>query len=272
MPRYLGPVCICVRGSVIDLHGGPRGLKRDWLEERVVTRMATDANDQQAESVPVGAQVNPDIVGENLRSPDRVVFLSDGVFAIVMTLLVLEIKVPHDLSHDSFRHALAELRPTLVAWIISFLITAMFWVAHRDIFARVRFVNRDLVWLNLLFLLPAALLPFAASLLGEYPDNRVALQLYGIIALAVSVMRLVMYWYVVRRPKLLWPQSSERRFEEGLLLSALPIWIYLAAIGIAFASPTASIVLLFSVPVIYFAAVTIARERGGTTSEADEFS
>jgi TMEM175 potassium channel family protein len=234
--------------------------------------MASDANDKRAESVAVGAQETPDMVGENLRSPDRVVFLSDGVFAIVLTILVLEIKVPHDLSHDSFRHALAELRPTLVAWIISFLITAMFWVAHRDIFARVRFVNRDLVWLNLLFLLPAALLPFAASLMGEYPDDRVALQLYGIVAVAVSVMRFAMYWYVVRRPKLLWPQSGKRRLEEGFLLSALPVWIYLIAIGVAFASTTASIVLLFSVPVIYFLAVTIARDRGGSTSEADEFS
>jgi uncharacterized membrane protein len=235
--------------------------------------MAADANDKRAESVAVGAQVTPDIVGENLRSPDRVVFLSDGVFAIVLTLLVLEIKVPHDLSHDSFRHALAELRPTLVAWIISFLITAMFWVAHRDIFARVRFVNRDLVWLNLLFLLPAALLPFAASLMGEYPDDRVALQLYGIVAVAVSVMRFAMYWYVVRRPKLLWPpQSGKQRLEEGFLLSALPVWIYLIAIGVAFASTTASIALFFSVPVIYFLAVTIARDRWGSTSEADEFS
>jgi TMEM175 potassium channel family protein len=234
--------------------------------------MDKDANDEQAESVAAGVQVNPDIVGENLRSPDRVVFLSDGVFAIVLTILVLEIKVPHDLSQDSFRHALAELRPTLVAWIISFLITAMFWVAHRDIFARVRFVNRDLVWLNLLFLLPAALLPFAASLLGEYPDNRVALQLYGIVAVAVSVMRFTMYWYVVRRPKLLWPQRGKRRLEEGFLLSALPVWIYLIAIAVAFASTTASIVLLFSVPVIYFLAVTIARDRSGSTNEADEFS
>jgi TMEM175 potassium channel family protein len=235
-------------------------------------KMARHLNDEASESVAAGGQGRPDIVGERLRSPDRVVFLSDGVFAIVMTILVLEIKVPHDLSHESFRRALEELRPTLVAWIISFLITGMFWVAHRDIFARVRSVNRDLVWLNLLFLLPTALLPFAASLLGEYPDDRVALQLYGIVAIAVSVMRLVVYWYVVRHPKLLWPQSSERRLEEGFLLAALPIGIYLIAVGIAFASPTASILLLFSVPVIYFLAVTIARERGGSTSEADEFS
>jgi TMEM175 potassium channel family protein len=234
--------------------------------------MAADSSDKPSESVTAGDQGGSNIVGENLRNPDRVVFLSDGVFAIVLTILVLEIKVPHDLSHDSFQHALEQLRPTLVAWIISFLITGMFWVAHRDIFARVRFVNRDLVWLNLLYLLPAALIPFAASLLGEYPDARIALQLYGIVAVAASVMRLVMYWYVVRRPRLLWPRSNNERLEEGFLLATLPIGIYLIAIAVAFASTTASIILLFSVPVIYFLAVTIAREREGSSGEADEFS
>ena len=212
------------------------------------------------------------MVATQLRSPNRVEFVSDGVFAIVMTILVLEIKVPHNLSHDSFRRALAELRPTMAAWIISFLMTGMFWVAHRDIFARVRYVNRDLVWLNLLFLLPVALLPFAASVLGEYPSDRVALQLYGVVAIAVSVLRFVVYWYVVRRPRLLWPQEGHRRLEEGFLLGALPIGVYLVAVLVAFISSLASILLLFSVPVVYFLAVTIARERGGSDSEADEFS
>lgn len=213
-----------------------------------------------------------DIVGRRLRSPDRVVALSDGVFAIILTILVLEIKVPHNLSHESFQDALEELRPTLFAWILSFLITGMFWVAHRDIFARVRTVNRDVVWLNLLFLLPAALLPFAASLLGEYPHDRISLQFYGLVALAVSVMRLSLYGYVIYHPRLLWPQPAGRRLEGGFLLAGLPVGIYLTAILTAFASQTASILLLISVPVIYFVAVTIARSRGDSESDVEKFS
>ena len=83
-----------------------------------------------------------------LGSPDRVVALSDGVFAIIITILVLEIAVPEDLSDRSLVQALDDLRPTLVAWVASFLLTGMFWIAHRDLFARVRVVNRDLVWLD----------------------------------------------------------------------------------------------------------------------------
>ena len=219
-----------------------------------------------------GASAPRDIVQERLHSPERVITLSDGVFAIIITILVLELAVPHNLSHDSLDQALEELRPTLVAWVVSFLITGMYWVAHRDIFARVRTVNRDLVWLNLLFLLPVALIPFAASVLGEYPDEPIALQFYGAVMIAVSVMRLAMYWYVIHRPALMWEQSFGDRTTQGLALAALPIAVYLIAIGVAIASPTASVVLFFAVPVIYFAAVTIARDRGGPQAEAEDFS
>ncbi len=207
-----------------------------------------------------------------LRSPDRVVALSDGVFAIITTILVLEIAVPEDLSEQSLLEALDDLRPTLVAWVISFLLTGMFWVAHRDLFARVRVVNRDLVWLNLLFLLPVSLIPFAASVLGEYPNEPVALHLYGVVLIAATLMRFVLYRYVVRRPVLLWPDVSTDRAGVGLAITAAPIAVYLLAMVVAGASTALSAMLYFSVPVLYFVLVTVLREHRSTRSEADDFT
>ena len=198
--------------------------------------------------------------------------LTDGVFAIVLTILVLEIKVPPNLSEQSLRQVFEELRPTLLAWVISFLITAMYWVAHRDLFSRVRIVNRDLVWLNLLFLLPVALIPFAASMLGEYSQEPLALRLYGVVLIAATVMRLLLFWYVIRRPALLWPDQSTERAGIGLAIAAAPILVYALAMIVAEASPTASICLYFSVPILYFLLITLLRDRTGTRSEADEFS
>lgn len=91
----------------------------------------------------------PDEDDDRTTSVGRVEALTDGVFAISLTILVLEIAIPPNLSEHSLVEVGKELRATLVAWIISFLITAMYWVWHRDLFARVRAVNRDLVWLNL---------------------------------------------------------------------------------------------------------------------------
>jgi len=213
-----------------------------------------------------------DGIQQRLHSPDRVVALSDGVFAIILTILVLEIAVPKDLSHGSLGTVLEELRPTLFAWVISFLITGMYWVSHRDLFARVRVVNRDLVWLNLLFLLPVGLIPFAASLLGEYPDEPIALHLYGAVMISVSVMRIIIYRYVVRRPALLWAGDVSEHAAIGFALGAVPIVIYGIAMAVAAVRPPVSVFLYFSVPLVYFLAVTLLRDRQSTRDEAEDFS
>ena len=232
--------------------------------------MTSDAG-SDAPPAPHG-ESRPDVTQERLRSPDRVVALTDGVFAIIVTILVLELKVPSNLNHDSLRAVLEELRPTVVAWVISFLITGMYWVAHRDLFARVRYVNRDLVWLNLLFLLPASLMPFAASVLGDYPNEPLAIHLYGVVMIVVSVMRLALYGYVIRRPRLLWAGEVSGRSWVGYLLVASPIVVYAVAMAVAGASTFASVVLFFSVPVLYFVLVTILREGRATKAQADDFS
>ena len=110
--------------------------------------------------------------GSNLRDPARVIALSDGVFAIILTILVLERQVPELEPGRSLGSVLVGLGPKFVAYVISFLMTGMYWVRHRDLFAGVRHVDLAVVWLNLLFLPPASLIPFAASLLGAYGQRR----------------------------------------------------------------------------------------------------
>jgi uncharacterized membrane protein len=99
---------------------------------------------------------------ERQHDPTRVLALSDGVFAIIITLLVLEIHVPELTQGHSLNQALAEIRPSFVAFVISFILAGMYWVGHRDLFALIRRTDRVLVWLNILYLLPLCLLPFAA--------------------------------------------------------------------------------------------------------------
>ena len=232
------------------------------------TAPAEGPADTPSDSIPPRS----DPSGDGLGSPSRIEALSDGVFAIILTLLVLEIAVPKNLSSQSLHEVLSELRPTAVAWVISFLITGMYWVSHRDLFARVRVVNRDLVWLNLLFLLPASLIPFAASVLGEYPDEPIALHIYGVILIAVTLMRVAMYFYVGRRPYLFHEEQIPGRFGVGVAISAAPLVFYAAAMAVADTSTTAGIWIFLSVPIVYFLGVTLLRDRPGTRAQAEEFS
>jgi len=209
---------------------------------------------------------------ERRGNPDRVTAFVDAVFAIVITILVLEINVPSDLSEQSLREALDETWPTLVAWVISFLIVGMYWVWHRDLFIKMRAVNRDVVWLNLVFLLPVCLVPFAAAVLGDYHDEAIALHLYGVVLIAVSLTRILLYWYVSRRPQLLWEPLEQHSMRLGLFLSAAPIVLYLVAMLVAVVAPRLSLFLFLIVPGSYFVLITVLRDRPATADEADAYS
>src|SRR5690242_13273036 len=88
------------------------------------------------------------------HDPSRVLALSDGVFAIIMTLLVLDVRVPELAAGQSLNQALGQVRPSLTAFVISFVLAGMYWVGHRDLFTLIRRTDRFLVWLNILYLLP----------------------------------------------------------------------------------------------------------------------
>ena len=207
-----------------------------------------------------------------LSSPERVSAFTDAVLAIIMTILVLEVGVPSGLSEQSLREALDEIGSTLIAWIISFLLVGMYWVWHRDLFNKVRAVNRDVVWLNIVFLLPVSLIPFAAAVLGDYHDEAIALRLYGLVLLAVTAAKLVLYWYVQNRPQLLSTPPSRRTVRLGLLLSAAPASLYAIAMALAGVSHQLSLAIYLAVPGAYFLLVTLLRDRPATAGRADGFS
>lgn len=101
----------------------------------------------------------------------RIEALSDGVFSIAMTLLVLELKVPelsHHATNDELLAALAKLRPSFLTFFITFMISGTFWFLHHLTFHFVKHMNQVLCWINLFFLMFVSLLPFSAGLLGHF--------------------------------------------------------------------------------------------------------
>jgi uncharacterized membrane protein len=193
------------------------------------------------------------------NDPARVLALSDGVFAIVLTLLVLEIQVPDLAGGQSLEVALREVRPSFVAFLISFLVVAIAWAGHRDLFALIGRTDRVLVWLNILYLLPLSILPFGASLIARYGQEPVALEMYGILLFAIALTRLVIWWYATGRSHLLVVPVSARFRREGVVIVAAPAVINALAVVIAADHPAVSLVIYAAVPVLYFVAVTLAR-------------
>jgi uncharacterized membrane protein len=130
----------------------------------------------------------------SIHGNERLIFLSDGVFAITITLLVLEIKVPEipeALVATELPNALLHLLPKILAHILSFIVLGIYWSGHHNTFMHIKRHNRFLLWLNILFLMCVASMPFATGLLSQYHEHLLSIVTYsGILAGAGLVMDL----------------------------------------------------------------------------------
>ena len=205
---------------------------------------------------------------ERDHDPSRVLALTDGVFAIIITLLVLEIHVPELSEGQTLREALSEVGPSFYAFIISFVVVAISWAGHRDLFAHIRLTDRPLVWLNILYLLPLCVIPFGASLIARYEDAAVALRMYGFLLVAVAATRLWIWWYGTGRPHLLYEPIDQPSRRAGVWIVAVPATAYLVAIAVASSAPVASRVIYAAVPALYFLAIW-RFGRGGPPGAAE---
>jgi len=116
---------------------------------------------------------------------NRIEAFSDGVFAIVITIMVFEIKIPH-VSVSELNGALFEILPKILAFILSFIIIGVYWVAHHNMMHFIENVDRVALWLNNLVLLTVALIPIPTALLGEYTNTVTPILLYGSTLAAVN--------------------------------------------------------------------------------------
>ncbi len=174
------------------------------------------------------------------RELDRIVFFSDAVFAIAITILVLDIRVPYGLSPAELPAEVLGLWPKYLSYVISFLVLAIYWQAHHRVFRPIRGYDGTLVWLNFLFLMAVAFLPFLTSPLGEYGREQVSVVIYAANAAVASLLLSAISWYAGRGHRLVPPdhddEESKIRRLQGLAVPA----VFLASIGVSFFSPMAA--------------------------------
>jgi uncharacterized membrane protein len=173
-------------------------------------------------------------------STGRLETFCDGVFAIAITLLVLEIEIPH-VSEGGLAPALAEQWPSYAAYVVSFAVIGIIWVNHHGVMTVVATVDRPLLFLNLLLLLFVALVPWPTALLAEYirapgTDSHVAAAVYSGTSVGIAGSFNLMWRYIVRDDRLIHDhldlqalRRNTRRFSVGLV-------IYPITVGTAFIS------------------------------------
>jgi uncharacterized membrane protein len=135
----------------------------------------------------------------------RVVAFSDGVIAIAVTLLVLEIRLPEDTRH--LLHSLASLWPSYLAYVVTFMLIGQVWANHHVMFDHIRSADRVVLFLNTVLLMDIAFLPFAASVLAQAfrhgEGQRTAVALHGLTLELAAILFNVIWWYVRHDRRLL---------------------------------------------------------------------
>lgn len=177
---------------------------------------------------------------------NRLEAFSDGVIAIIITIMVLEMKVPHEPDFGSLRAVF----PVFLSYVLSFLLVAIYWVNHHQLLHLVKVVDAPTIWANMLLLFCMSLMPFATGYLGQSRAAPYATALYAAVALSAATS-----FYLLRHVI-----SRQHRDHEALLnmhrkmlrKNLLAMGIYVAAIAVAFVWVPASLALVTLPAAMYF--------------------
>jgi TMEM175 potassium channel family protein len=192
----------------------------------------------------------------------RILALSDAVFAIAMTLLVIAIAVPATMGDDHLPKALLELWPRYLAYLLSFVVIARFWEIHHAAFRLIARYDTALVWLNFLLLMAVAFLPFPTAVVGEHVGSPAAAVLYAVSACLASTASAAYWWYASGRGRLLSPDVGRARIRAMRARSlSTPVFFALTLPIAVFAPYAAEIAWFLTFPLARIVFVWFSAEE-----------
>jgi uncharacterized membrane protein len=188
------------------------------------------------------------IMPEKFIKTSRIEAFSDGVIAIVLTIMVLELKVPEHSGHGLWDGLLAPLLPKLVPYILSFVVIAIMWVNHHRLLDSAQRSDNAVLWYNIHLLFWMTLIPVSTAYLGDNPFDTVAVAAYGFVLAACSTAFTLLRWWLTR--------DEHGRFsplQAGILKkSVVATLIYAASIPMAFASVYVAMAIFLVIPALFF--------------------
>jgi uncharacterized membrane protein len=171
-------------------------------------------------------------------SVSRLVAFTDGVFAIAITLLVLNFDEPAG-PDSQLWHQLSDQWPALLAYFLSFVVIGRFWVVHHRVFAGMQRVDAGLLTLNLAYLSFVVLIPFTTEVLGDYSDTTEAVVLYAAVLGGVAMFNWLMIRHALRREHI-HPEQRHTAAPFAGTAALMNPGVFLASIPVGFVSPFAA--------------------------------
>lgn len=186
-----------------------------------------------------------------LLKVSRLEGLTDGVFAIAMTILALNLNLPDELSNLSLSHHLVNTIPVkLVVYICSFIILGTLWIAMNFQTGLLERINRPYLWTHILYLMCICIVPFSASLVASFPHNAISISFFAVNLLCSSSTQFLIlqcaYKYKLNSPQ----HSDEARYAALKRIFIAPAF-YLASLILSHSYPTIAFALLVIPIVVY---------------------
>lgn len=174
----------------------------------------------------------------------RLEAFSDGVLAIIITIMVLEIKAPEDDSFESLQH----LIPIFLSYVLSFIYVGIYWNNHHHMLQVVKRINGSILWSNLFLLFWLSLIPFATSWIGEHHFSAVPMSIYGFVLLMCAVAYNILQNKII---KLEGNDSILNKAVENDLKGKISTLAYVLAIPLAFVSPWISGLIYIAIALLW---------------------
>jgi|AGTN01.1.fsa_nt_gi Predicted integral membrane protein len=183
----------------------------------------------------------------------RIEALADGLFATVMTILVLSLVVPTITGPNAeatLEADLTGLLPDFFAYIITFIFLGVLWISHQNMLSHIEVVDLKVLWINILLLMSIALTPFSTALLGRYPLQPAAVFAYGFNALATSILFNIL-WFYPRIQRLTHEEPNPEAISKRSRIAVVGPTVYGFATAFSFVAPEVSLGLYVFVTVFY---------------------
>ncbi len=178
----------------------------------------------------------PEKANQDHLGLERIVFFSDAIFAIAVTLLALELRIPAvegSLTEVELTQALISIWPKYLGYGIGFMTIGILWMSHHRKFRLIQRYDRNLMWINLVFLMVIAFIPFPTSVISEY-GNRASTIFYAIVVSLASIASFLLWRYASYQSRLVDPHLDSRVRRRETQVSLAVIGIFVASIGLAF--------------------------------------
>lgn len=182
----------------------------------------------------------------------RIEALCDGIFAVAMTILVLNVTIPtaQSVAPQHLPQALERIGPQVLVYAISFVNLGVLWVGQHNQHHFIGAADRWFIWINIAFLMLISFIPFSTALLGQFPLERLAQLVYGVNVIAATLMLGIHWGYACSGNRLLHPHTSRHVITLGTRRIMTSACAYILALALSLINPAVSLILFLVVPFV----------------------